>query len=644
MFNRTQGGGGHVPHGFPVTDPNQAPPQGSRQRHAAAPAPGGPPPRSSAPRPGGPHPLQRQARATPSGPSGAPQPAEPPAPVIGPRTTVLDAVDWNSKANRDELGAFLVLGHEVGRGDPRLGQAQLGAHSPVKLSLYTDSSMPVQEVHRGEATARQAALTLLANTEREFGLHGTLAGQEIERARHWLSNPHNRLNAAAFGGMMKAVSEAVHAQEVQKIGPSRAQRLTGRMPMDCMTHLGYEIRRAQRNASPGQGEFLRDLGFETMDRVMQHRLSFGKTRQWLTEVSDDCARHGLLDLARLANRLAGDIPAPAALRDHATQLHDNVYGRALESVLVNELMRNPPDSVKDSMEALSGQLDRALSRLQPHEQDAAASAVQNMMRHERRGWQAQAPELEAFYQAPPGYALRALKDLLRAPKETGADCIAVPYLTVKMSLCMGGGAPWMQRANVNYRDVVGPASARETESAPNPNRIAPKAGITSHHHPMTVRTHPAEAAMHPGDRNRPKLHETSAELRRALKHAAPFVSGVSGSTNIVMHAVAHMLDEGDRIDAKDALLGTMMFLTHDGGHSMHEAMWVGNQLNETLGLDLDLPGGDPARYVANYHDFIESFPPEKGQATLRAAADTAWQVTLNQFGRTSHFSADNPIP
>ncbi|AXA93469.1 hypothetical protein [Massilia sp. YMA4] len=642
MFNRTHGGGGHVPHGFPVNDPHHAPPPQAGRQRAPAPAPGGPPPRSSAPRHGGTHPLQRQAGASSSARPAAP--AEPAAPVIGPRTTVLDTVDWNTKANLEDIESFLVLGQSQRHGDPRLGQAQAGGDAPIKLSLYTDARMPVDEVHRGEAKARQAALTLLANTEREFGLHGTRAGAEIERARDFLSNPNNRLTAGTFGRMMKAVSEAVHAHVTQRIGPSRAERMTGRMPMDCMTHLGYEIRHARQHARPEHKAFLRELGFETMDRVMQHRLSFGQTKQWLTEVSDDCAQRGLRDLARLARGLADDIPHPSALPDHATQLHDNVYGRALESVLINELVRNPPDSVKDSMEALAGHLDRALSRLQPHEQEQAAVAVQNMMRHERRGWQAQAPELEAFFQAAPGHELRALKNLLRAPKETGADCIAVPYLTVKMSLCMGAGAPWMRDANVNYRDVVGPASARETESAPNPNRIAPKAGITSHHQPMTVRTPVAEAAMHPGDRNRPKLDETSPELRRALQQGAPFVSGVSGSTNIVLHAVAHMLDKGGRIDAKDALLGTMMFLTHDGGHSMHEAMWVGNQLNQTLDLNLGLPGGDPSRYVADYQGFIESFPPEKGRDTMRAAADTAWQVTLDQFGRTSHFSADNPKP
>lgn len=630
MFNRTQGVGAHFPHGFPVNDPRPGPPP--------VPQSAGRPPGSSVhpTRLSGPHALQRQARGQSS------SLAAPPQPVVGPRTTVLDTVPFNTKANLEDIGSFLVLGREQRRGDPRLGQAQVGGDAPIKLSLYTDPDMPVHEVHRGEEKAREATMTLLNNTEDAFQLHGTRAGQEIERARIWLSHPNHQLTAGVFAGMMKAVSEAVHAHEMQQIAPSRAPRQTARMPMDCMTHLGYEIRHAQGNATPRQREFLRTLGFETMDRVMQHKLSFGSTKLWLEDVKIDCEQRGLHELGRLAGRLCDDIPDPGTSGDHATQLHDNIYGRALESVLINELVRNPPDSVKRSMAALSGHLDGELSRLPRPEQRQVAQAVQDMMRHERRGWQAQAPELEAFFQARPGEELRALKDLLRAPKETGADCIAVPYLTVKMSLCLGAAAPWMKEANNNYRHVVGPASARETEMAPNPNRIVRKAGITAHHQPDTVRPRMDEPAMHPGDRNRPKLDDASPELHRALRQGAPFVSGVSGSTNIVMHAVSDMLDQHGKIDAKDALLGTMMFLTHDGGHSMHEAMWVGNQLDQRLDLRMGMPGGDPARYVADYHGFIESFAPEKGRDAMRTAADTAWRVTLDQFGRNSHFSADNP--
>jgi hypothetical protein len=90
------------------------------------------------------------------------------------------------------------------------------------------------------------------------------------------------------------------------------------------------------------------------------------------------------------------------------------------------------------------------------------------------------------------------------------------------------------------------------------------------------------------------------------------------------------------------MLGTMMFLNFDGGHSMHEAMWVGNQLDQSLGLGMGMPGGDPHSYVADYDGFVESFTPAQGQDKLRAAASTAWDATLNHFGQHSHFSQENP--
>ncbi len=584
--------------------------------------------------------AQRQIGAAPPNRKLAP----PSGPLVGPDTTVLHTAFSHDATHRAHIASTLVLGHAKPLGDPRLGPAQVGNDMGIKLSLSNPKLSPDQ-VQQGQAKARDAVRAILDNTERAYQVQGGPGGWAIQCARQWLGDPNNQLTAGAYAGMMRSVSEAVHTHHTQGLEPSRAQRQTGRMPMDCMTHLAYASRRAAPSATPEQRQFLGQLDAQIRGRAMRHDLGFDSTRQFLGSVKADCERLGLTEHAALAGQLGAAIPPHGSERAHATALHDNVYGRALESVLVNELVRNPPDSVKSSMTALSAHLDRTLSAMPLDAQHKAAADVQAWMNHEYRGWQGQAPALQAFATAPPSQQLAALRQLLQSPKHSGEDCIAVPYVTVKLSVCMGAGAPWMAKANDNYANVVGHAAARETETAPNPNRIAPKSGITAHHQPVTVATHPMQAAMHPGDRNRPALHAPSPELLTALEHGAPFVSGVSGSTNIVMHAVEAMRAHGAHganTDAKDALLGTMMFLTHDGGHSMHEAMWVGNQLDQSLHLGMAMPGGVAANYVADYDQFLGSFPPEKGAATLQAASDTAWQVTLNQFGNTSHFSPDNP--
>lgn len=654
MLNPTHSGTAQIPHGFPAAGPNHAPAQPAQPGPVQA--AGGQPPHVSALPPNGPHPLQRQhassASRGPLRPMTSPQPGRL---VIGPRSTVLDTVGWNSKENLKELGTQLMLARDFHRWDPRLGPARVAGNPLTRLGVQ-GKPLSDQELAARHAKARTAALSLLDNTEREFHLAGTDAGQEIQRQRDLLADPDHELNAETFADMMKTVSEAVAAQLSRELAPSRAERTTSRMPMDCMAHLGHALRAAQGGANQAQVAFLRDLGSETMTRVLRHELDFGATRQWLADVRQRCEGQGLQELAGLADQLANAIPGPARpaapgapdpriaqLRHHATQLHDNVYGRALESSLINHLVHNPPEGVKNSMMALSMHLGRELAGMPPAWQHWVAQSAQHWIKEEPRGWQGQSPALHAFVNAAPTDALAALRALLHAPKDTGADCLAIPFLTVKLSVLMakGGAATWMEDANRNYGTVVGPAAARETNTIPNPNRIAPKAGITAHHQPITVATPPHEAAMHPGDRNRPKLELPSPELLKALEHGAPFVSGVSGSTNIVMHAVANMR-QTSQVDAKDALLGTMMFLTHDGGHSMHEAMWVGNQLNQHLALDLGLPGGDRSQYVADYRGFIDSFPLDQGGDTLREAADMAWQQTLDQFGRTSHFSPQNP--
>jgi hypothetical protein len=645
MFNRMQGGGAHIPQNNSISNPQQVSPAANQQGVTLPPAAVSQASRPPVGRPHHSNTAQRLANAFAPNRAGRERNAAPP--LVGPNTTVLDIVSWNSQANLNGIRAALVLGKEQQGGDPRLGHAQVNVDTQIQLSFQTDPSKPADRTQ--VLNARQAALTILANTAHAYQLQGTPAGEKIAEARLQLTAPDYTLTAGAFSTMMKNVGESVHIQTMHSLPASRAERDTKRMPMDCLTHLGHQMRAAQPSASPEQQALLETLGAEAKDRALRHNLSFGSTRTWLDSVAARCEQQGLDELAGLARELHNAVPEPAPhdreaeqLRNHAAQLHDNIYGRALESVMINELVLNTPAEVKTSMMALSTHLDHALSNLSPDWQQYAAAGVQHMMRHESRSWQNHSPALSAFIGAAPADALPALRALLAAPKDNGADCMAVPYLTVKLSLCMQSGAPWMAAANDNYLHVVQAASARETEAGTNANRVTPKSGITAHHQPIMAWTAPHEASMHPGDKNRPLLDKPSPELMNALQHGAPFVSGVSGSTNIVMHAVASM-PQGT-INAKDALLGTMMFLTHDGGHSMHEAMWVGNQLDSRLGLGMGMPGGHAPGYVADYQAFMDSFPDGQCKDTMHAASDRAWHETLNHFGTISHHSPDNPIP
>lgn len=633
MINATHGAGGFHAAGLTPSTSGPAQPHGSggAAQPAIAPRTG---PHVPAPASGNARRLQMLARASQTADTAAAAAAgtgEPPH--VGPHTTVLDTLRWNTKANLAGNEHRLMLGQPVG--DPRLGGAQ--ANAPIRLGMHDDPHAPVHP--QAAAAGRHAALRILDNTERDLALQGTPAGREIAMARHWLSQPGNHLTAASFAGMMRAVGEAIHTDYARAIGPSSAPRTGGRMPMECVTHLAHQARAAMATATPAQRDFLARLGHDAMGRALQHNLSVADTKAWLTAVAAGSRAAGLPGLAGLAEKLDTQIPAAATAATHGTRMHDNMYGRALESALIGRLVDNPPPGVRQSMNAMGGHLNGMLHTLPPGHQEWVAGEIQKLMRAEPRSWEHASPKLMALAHADtPAATLAALKNVLQQPAANGADCLAIPYLTVKMSLTMDrvGAAPWMQYANQNYSRVICAASARDSNMAPNFNRWTPKAGITSHHQPDIVPQY--AAAIHPGDRNTPKLQTPSHELTLALEQGVPFVSGVSGSTNITMFMVDHMRKTGTPIDSKDALLGTMMFLTHDGGHSMHEAMWVGNQLDAPLGLGMGMPGGAPGEFVADYQGFLHSFPPEKGGHAMHAAMTGAWDQTLNHFGQHSHFT------
>ncbi|AKU20983.1 hypothetical protein [Massilia sp. NR 4-1] len=552
----------------------------------------------------------------------------PPAELVDKDTTILDMTKWSSKTFNEglaQLGHLSVLGLTLD--DKRL-KNNSDTPRPVMLSLQMQ---PDRDMN-AESVARKAVETILDNTQDKYGgKPGSRTDAEIERARSKLQAPGNRLDAHLLGEMMTSIREAVLVENPvkDKDKESRAPRHALRTPMECMTHLGYELSAHTSQQNTDQTNLLDTLRKETMERVMRHDLGFDDTRSWLDNVKTRCENAGLLKLGDIAKDLHASIPEQANVTGYHTRLHDNIYGRALESKLIGELVSNPPQAVKTAMHQMAKNLSEEINRLPPYYQEQTAQNVQSMLNSDPRSWST--PLLQNFSAAANGQeALAALQHLLNEPMGDGLDCIAIPFLTVKVSLKAVFQdqnnqwqplMPWMQSANKNYGDVVHPATARIVPGLehpmmppppPNPNRQAAKAGITTHHQPsIEIAGNPA---MHPADVNRPNLAEPSVALKQALENGLPYVSGVSGSTNIAMHMVDDMQRKQTSIDTKDALLGIMMFLTYDGGHSMHEALWVAHQLGcETNRLPMTVPPRrDPAAFEAKRLEFLDKLQSPAG--------------------------------
>jgi len=92
-------------------------------------------------------------------------------------------------------------------------------------------------------------------------------------------------------------------------------------------------------------------------------------------------------------------------------------------------------------------------------------------------------------------------------------------------------------------------------------------------------------------------------LQKSLAHGLPWISGMSGSTCIDLHAWEYFNSESnDQIDLKASFLGFLMFLVYDGGHSMHEPMWAASQLEEVLHLNFNF-----SRASEPIEDFVADF-------------------------------------
>ena len=562
-------------------------------------------------------------------------------PVVNSSTTILDMVRFCTKSNLEANGTAVVLGERpsaLSRFKSMLASGDTGTN------LKVDSGEAMTGAQRAEAEAlgKQAVASMLENTMSEHRLEGTEAGQTIRDMLAGLRELQGGVTMKMVGQIATRVGEAIHAQATAKLGASSAPREAGRMPMECMTHLGSALQQATASASPGQKHYLAMVLGLVKDRVMRHDLTFDSTRTFLARLETDFRQRGLGDLSELTKTLRADLPEAARAENFQTRLHDNIYGRAMESVLMAELVNKPPDNVKTSMAKVGAVLSEVLATQSSESQMASALKMQREVRKDRRGWQSQSPALERFVNADsPETTLTALHAMLRQPKKTGVDCILMPYTAVKLSVCLDSdnafAKEWMESADAFYETGIHEARSRAKAKSPNPNRETAKAGITMHHQPSIVSGNGLQPAMHPADEFRPIVN-TSPQIQAALQHGVAYAGGVSGTTNIMMNMASAFKQHEVDIDAKDVLLGTMMFVNYDGGHSMHEALWVANQVDQDLKLGMGMNKADPKTFVSDYKEFIESFPLEKGGVQLRAAADHAWNRTLAHFRQHSHFA------
>jgi hypothetical protein len=334
-----------------------------------------------------------------------------------------------------------------------------------------------------------------------------------------------------------------------------------------------------------------------------------------------------------------------------TRLYDNIYGRAFDSAFVTELVHTPPQEVMNAMSSMGQRLADYLEKnVSQKDQESFSKEIKYLLTDkDPRFWFPGVPELENL-KNPEVDALKGVIEYLKKPKETGLECISIPFLSVKLSLMLrekGLSPPWLQEANKNYNLLIPMIDdIRTTRSSPDKLKSS-GAGITLRHQPSISNEQWMVPSQRPTTIHKPTLNKINSKgrsyegLSNALTRGIPFASGISGSTNIGLYAWNHF-NKDTPIDSKAAFLGMMMFLVYDGGHSMHESLWSASQINNKLNLGFDLGSIGPLEgFVSDYQKFNDMYTGDLKEQ-ISTTFSKSFDKVFDYYNEHSYYAL-NPI-
>lgn len=413
-------------------------------------------------------------------------------------------------------------------------------------------------------------------------------------------------------------------------------------PSEVTMHWITALDRALPDVSdPQQRELITRLLQSQKGRWLAHEMTLGETAASLRADSKALRANGLSALSDLAydeghgqTSLASRLPK-STHNLPVTRLHDNIYGRYFESVLVSELVTNPPQDVLTAMQTVGTGMADMIDQLPEAEQKKLVGYLQGCINGDQRFWFNQVPGMDQLAKASWPQSKQLLSELLRGPITTGFKSIVIPYLSVKLfcglSVTSLGKADWVRKINENYSSVM--SVHRGRIDGPS-NAVSAAAGITLRHQPAAVVDEWMTITDRPSLHCKPDLQNPTVPVLTALQSGAPFAGGISGSNNIMLGIIAHLRAQGRAIDPKSALLGSIMFLNYDGGHSLHEALWTANQFGPKLGLDLRASPNpralfdEPISFISDYQSFVSMYRGTACEPVMAGAVSQAFERTM----------------
>jgi hypothetical protein len=443
-----------------------------------------------------------------------------------------------------------------------------------------------------------------------------------------------------------------------------------RIPTDVCIHWIDILQKNYNHPSAGKNKDLL-LGILKARKLqwMTHNLTIEAMKNSLKKDSDTLRQAGLPILANIAynkSTLANDcdclykhLPINNDYEHTKNLLANNMYGAVFESFWIDVLVeRRDSQSLFLTMEKIGHGLSKLFHGLDNKLRNLFLDKLIEELKIESnsRFWHRNTSGLQQVINGS-NYDLKskALDSILKRRINTGFDAILVPYLTITIFLAYGrtltsGGKPipeWLKANQSNYFNIITTYRKNNGRNYLTPSgngKHVTTSGITQIHHPPTNPQSSTLKFRWTLDR-KPNL--SGGFSTTLLEHGLPYAGGVSGSANIIAGTLSHLIkDLNVRIDAKEAILGAIMFLVYEGGHSIHEVLWtlyereLQNQHYLSFGLQLVPPGEKPplrGLFISNYEHFIKMYQGSETGLVLSEARNDAWQKTLQYFNKYSTY-------
>ncbi len=391
------------------------------------------------------------------------------------------------------------------------------------------------------------------------------------------------LSPSAVRSLLKPVAERMHRAVAHTMPPAaRWPDLAPPRPMaDCMAHWidALDKVRAELPAtSIGRRRSIESLIAVAQKTWVAHVYDANSVHHYFGSIGRWCDEASLPQLSALASDLHAATGRYLKQGRSLAAENDNPMKRAWESALVRSLVNDPPPEVLGCAHQVGRHLAARIRYVVDEDRDAGLAVVSRfhqLTQGDSRFWMSHVQGLQKFVDAPENKQKRRLLEYLETPPRTGEECLSLYYSTVKISRALQENArrftPWGQTEADQQEFRVRDDARRIIKGS---NHLASGSGILlAHQPPMQSDPYANTHWYRPALSNHPDLADPSPMIDKSLASGAPYVSGPSGSAAFILGAVDHMINrEQGQISRRQAMLGALMFLTYDGGHSLHEVM------------------------------------------------------------------------